>query len=50
MNKYIIIGLAAFLALLYVRLRLFRKKPDEYDQMYDEILNSDKYKVKGQFD
>ena len=31
---------------------LYRKNPlkDEYEKLYNEILNSDKHKIKGQFD
>ena len=38
---------------LYILYRLFfRKSPyqEEYEKMYNEVLTSDKYKVKGQYD
>ncbi len=38
---------------LYILYRtLFKKNPyeEEYEKLYDEILTSSKYKVKGQFD
>ena len=50
MNKYIVIGLGTFLFLWYLKFRFFTKRNDDYDKLYDEILNSDKYKVKGQYD
>ncbi len=50
MNKYIFIGLGIFFSLLYIKLRFFSKKKDEYDLLYEELLHSDKYKVKGQYD
>ena len=43
---YVLIG-------LYIIYTLFlRKNPHqkEYERLYSEIINSDKYKVKGQFD
>ncbi len=38
---------------LYILYKLFfRKNPyqEEYEKLYNEIINSDKYKVKGQYD
>ena len=43
---YVLIG-------IYILYKLFfRKSPyqDDYERTYNEILTSDKYKVKGQFD
>lgn len=51
-NKTILIGVYA-LVTLYILYRIFfRKNPykDEYERLYNEVLNSDKYKVKGQYD
>ena len=45
-SMYIIIG-------LYILYKLFfRKNPyqDEYEKLYNEILTSDKHRVKGQYD
>ncbi len=50
MNKYIFIGLGAVAFLWYLKIRFFNKKTDEYDKLYNEILTSEKYKVKGQYD
>ena len=46
MGVYVIIG-------LYILYKLFfRKNPYQqaYERLYNEILTSDKYKVKGQYD
>ncbi len=43
---YVVIG-------LYILYRIFfRKNPfqEEYEKLYNEILTSDKHKVKGQYD
>ena len=50
MNKYLLIGFGVFFSLLYLKFRFFSKRYDDYDRLYNEILESDKYKVKGQFD
>ena len=45
-SVYVIIG-------LYIIYKLFFGKnqyQDEYDKLYNEILTSKKYKVKGQYD
>lgn len=51
-NKIILIGIYAAVALYFLYRMLFKKSPfrDEYERVYNEILNSDKYKVKGQYD
>ena len=51
-NKTILIGIYALVGLYMLYKIFFRKNPyqDEYEKLYNEILNSDKYKVKGQFD
>ena len=50
-TRFVIFGVygAVFAYLLY---RLSRKNPmkDEYDKLYNDILTSKKYKVKGQFE
>lgn len=51
-NKTILMGVYALVA-LYILYRLFFKKSpyqEEYERLYNEILTSDKYKVKGQYD
>ena len=51
-NKAVLIAIYALVG-LYILYRLFFKKnpyQDEYERMYNKILNSDKYNVKGQFD
>ena len=50
-NKIILIGVYAAVALYLLYRMLFKKSPfrDEYERLYNEILNSDKYKVKGQW-
>ncbi len=52
LSKTILIGIYALVA-LYILYRLFFKKnpyQEEYEKLYNEILTSDKYKVKGQHD
>ena len=50
MEKYLFIGLGAILGLIILRRFLLRKSDREYYKLYGEILTSDKYKVKGQYD
>ena len=40
------------IALYFLYRMLFKKTPfkDKYERLYNEILTSDKYKVKGQYD
>lgn len=48
-NKNLIIGLVvAFI--LYLLLRSGPKRDKEFEKEYNEILHSDKYKAKGQYD
>ena len=51
-NKTVLISIYALVGLYMLYRLLFRKSPyqDEYEKLYNEILNSDKYKVKGQYD
>lgn len=52
LSKTILIGIYA-LVVLYILYKLFFKKnpyQEEYEKLYNEILTSDKYKVKGQHD
>lgn len=50
-NKTILIGIYVFVGLYILYKLLFRKNlyRDEYEKLYNEILSSDKYKVKGQY-
>lgn len=51
-NKTILISIYVLVALYILYKLFFKKNPyqDEYERLYNEILTSDKYKVKGQFD
>ena len=51
-DKTILISIYALVALYILYKLLFRKNPyqDEYEKLYNEILTSDKHKVKGQYD
>ena len=52
LNKTVLIAIYALVG-LYILYRLFFKKnpyQKEYERLYEKILNSDKYKVKGQYD
>ena len=51
-NKTILISIYVLIGLYILYKLFFRKNPyqDDYERMYNKILNSDKYKVKGQFD
>ena len=48
-DKNIIYAGIGFVLLLYI-LNRFRKKETNFDREYREILTSEKYKVKGQYD
>ena len=50
MEKYLFIGLSAILGLIILKRFLLRRADKDYDKLYGEILTSDKYKVKGQYD
>lgn len=47
-NK-VIIGVFVAMLIAYLLTRK-KKQPSEFEKEYSEILNSDKYKVKNQFD
>ncbi len=51
-NKTILISIYVALSLYILYKLFFKKNPyrEEYERMYNEILNSSKYKVKGQYD
>ena len=51
-REYLLIGIYAALALYLLYKTFFSKNPykDEYEKMYNEVLNSKKYRVKGQYD
>ena len=51
-NETISISIYALVGLYILYRLLFRKNPyqEEYERLYNEILNSSKYKVKGQYD
>ena len=51
-NKAVLIAIYALVGLYIIYKLFFKKNPyqDEYERMYNKILNSNKYKVKGQFD
>ena len=51
-NKTILTTVYIILGFYIIYRLLFTKAPieDEYERIYDEILNSEKYKVKGQYD
>ena len=51
-SKVIFLGMYAII-MLYILYRIFLKRnpnQEEYERLYNEILTSRKYKVKGQFD
>ena len=52
MGKSILVGIYAVIGLYLLYKLFFSKNPhqDEYEKTYNEIINSNKYKVKGQFD
>jgi len=50
MNNYLLIGTGILLAILIGLSRyILKKQNSEYDKMYNELLTSDKHKVKGQY-
>ncbi|MBI2558271.1 hypothetical protein HYW20_03030 [Candidatus Woesearchaeota archaeon] len=51
-NKTILISIYVALSLYILYKLFFKKNPyrEEYERMYNEILNSSKHKVKGQYD
>ncbi len=48
-NKEMLIGLGVII-ILYSLFKMMNKPSEEFDKEVDDILNSDKYKVKGQYD
>ena len=52
MSKTIFIAVYAAIGLYIIYKLFWRKDPmkDEYEKLYNDILTSDKYKVKGQYD
>ena len=48
-NSNIIIGVAIALV-AYVLIKSTSKKDKKFEKEYHEIINSDKYKTKGQYD
>jgi len=51
-NKTILIIIYALIGLYLLYKLFFRKNhyQEQYEKMYNKILTSDKYKVKGQYD
>ena len=51
-NKTILISIYVVVGLYILYKLFFRKNPfqAEYEKLYNEILTSDKYKVKGQYE
>lgn len=51
-NKTILISIYIIAGLYILYKLIFGKNPyqDEYEKLYKEILTSNKYKVKGQYD
>jgi hypothetical protein len=51
-SRTIMIGAYVIVGIYIIYQLFFRKDPlrAEYERMYKEIINSDKYKVKGQHD
>ena len=52
MNNTLVFGVYAAIG-LYILYKFFWKKDpirDEYEKLYNDILTSDKHKVKGQYD
>ena len=50
-NKVVLMSVYIAIALYFLYKMFFKKSPfkDEYERLYNEILNSDKHKVKGQW-
>ncbi|MBI2653196.1 hypothetical protein HYX02_00140 [Candidatus Woesearchaeota archaeon] len=51
-NKTILVGIYVIIGLYFLYRLLFNRNPyqEEYERLYNEILTSKKYKVKGQYD
>lgn len=50
MGKIVIAVLAALVFYWIISSRQKKPAKDDFQDYYNEVLNSDKYKVKGQFD
>ena len=52
LNRTVLVSIYVIIGLYLLYRILFRKNPyqDEYEKLYNEILTSDKYKVKSQYD
>ena len=52
MGKSILAGIYAAIGLYLLYKLFFSRNPgkEEYEKVYDEIINSKKHKVKGQYD
>lgn len=50
-NKIILISAYTGIALYFLYKMFFKKSPfkDDYERLYNEVLNSDKHKVKDQW-
>ena len=51
-DKTILTGIYVVIGLYLIYRIFFKKNPyeDEYEKLYNKIMTSDKYKVKGQYD
>ena len=51
-NKTILISIYVIIGLYLLFTLFFKRNPyqEEYEKVYNKILTSDKYKVKGQYD
>lgn len=51
-DKSVLIAIYAVVGVYILYKMFFKKNPyqEEYEKLYNEILNSDKHKVKGQYD
>ncbi|MFO7710746.1 MAG: hypothetical protein R6V53_03215 [Candidatus Woesearchaeota archaeon] len=48
LNLMVIVGLIG--AIVYLRLQRKNKQESQFQQFYNEVLTSDKYKVKGKYE
>lgn len=51
-NKTILVSIYVLVGIYILYRLLFKKNPyqKEYEKLYKDVLTSDKYKVKGQYD
>jgi len=51
-SRSVLISLYVFIGLYLIFKVIFKKNPyqEDYERLYNKILHSDKYKVKGQYD